>query len=427
MLGRGLVAASCSVALLITVSAAFQSSVNDHDRLRCHNGVRDTTTRCHEYVNFKQDDRVKRQDYDYYVSDYYPPLEEWCKTITWREANRTNNWGNCVEMIDDHLTHRFISANTVPDFFYNPYCPIGIGYGYCIDLEYELGRCMFPNLTCGEDNGAGSGDFGDYWVPLEASYKIPLKGNPTRDDRPGDMYDATTVGAVKSIGAALGVAINGIGIFGPNDAGDISIDEAGFQLACGGHVTPPLETIDPSVFPPGAPAPSPPLYHYHKAPDCLEPYTSDYKGVSRGATPFNHGKLTGWALDGFGIYTFQDVDGLTPIVDECGGHFGPVDETGDVVYHYHTRPFVPYTLACQGPALGKCEETQGRTNYCHYGCKAEVCVQPGTSETKLREYLAGWDEGWLDRYTVNDYSGVKEVSLALTYCVMVAQMVMRLL
>ena len=56
-------------------------------------------------------------------------------------------------------------------------------------------------------------------VPQEASYKIPLRGNPTREDRPGDMYDATTVGAVKSIGAVLGVAINGIGIFGPNDAG----------------------------------------------------------------------------------------------------------------------------------------------------------------------------------------------------------------
>ena len=40
-------------------------------------------------------------------------------------------------------------------------------------------------------------------------------------------------------------------------------------------------------------------------------------------------------MDGFGVYAYQDVDGTAPIVDECGGHFGPVDETGKVLYHYH--------------------------------------------------------------------------------------------
>ena len=30
---------------------------------------------------------------------------------------------------------------------------------------------------------------------------------------------------------------------GPNDAGDVSIDEGGFQLACGGHVTPPTTNL----------------------------------------------------------------------------------------------------------------------------------------------------------------------------------------
>ena len=40
-------------------------------------------------------------------------------------------------------------------------------------------------------------------------------------------------------------------------------------------------------------------------------------------------------MDGFGVYAYQDVDGAAPIVDECGGHFGPVDKTGKVFYHYH--------------------------------------------------------------------------------------------
>ena len=51
--------------------------------------------------------------------------------------------------------YRYITSNSVPDYYYNPYCPIGLGYGYCVDQEIEAGMCNFPDLTCGEDNGAG--------------------------------------------------------------------------------------------------------------------------------------------------------------------------------------------------------------------------------------------------------------------------------
>jgi len=95
--------------------------------------------------------------------------------------------------------------------------------------------------------------------------------------------------------------------------------------------------------------------------------------------------------------------GATPIVDECGGHFGPTD-TGEIEYHYHSRAIVPYHTACQGPSLSQCAGTQRGTNYCHPGCGADVCVQPGTSEDDLRTYLAQWDPTWLDKYTTNDYA-----------------------
>ena len=36
---------------------------------------------------------------------------------------------------------------------------------------------MFPNLTCGEDNGPGSTPYGDVWVPLETTFKILLVRN----------------------------------------------------------------------------------------------------------------------------------------------------------------------------------------------------------------------------------------------------------
>jgi hypothetical protein len=85
-----------------------------------------------------------------------------------------------------------------------------------------------------------------------------LEGNPTRDDRPGDMYD-TVEGGHKTLGPAIGVHVNGVNIQGPNDAGGVNVDEAGFQLMCGGHVTPPVG--------------GGPLYHYHKAADCTDAFT----------------------------------------------------------------------------------------------------------------------------------------------------------
>ena len=177
------------------------------------------------------------------------------------------------------------------------------------------------------------------------------------------MYDAKLVGAEKTLGQTTAVAINGIGIQGPNDAGDVSIDEAGFILACGGHVTPPLgnssyhysQRTERSAkkhhharhhlnddTPNG-----PPLYHFHKSPECLSPFKNASIGVEHGAKPFIHAKLIGWAIDGFGVYAYQDIDGTAPVVDECGGHFGPVDESGDVVYHYHqqTNCTVPLSLS----------------------------------------------------------------------------------
>jgi len=363
------------------IGGKFVPSVDEDDMVNCHTGLR----------------LYMRRQCDAYKTDIsstgYPSLPDYCGHVTWEEANQDNSWGSCSASTEAD-GFRYIISNQVPDYYFNPYCPIGRGYGYCVPQEVV---CHFPNLKCGEDNGIGTTAYGDVWVPLISHFKIPLEGNPTRDDRPGDMYDPFAVNAEKDLPPAIGVAINGINIQGPNDAGDVSIDEGGFQLTCGGHVTPPTTNLD---GPP--PAGAPPLYHYHKSPECLEPFTNASIGVSHGGRPYSHAQLMGWALDGFGIYAYQDIDGSAPVVDECGGHFGPVD-TGEVVYHYHSRPTVPYHLACQGPALGECASTQRGTNYCHPGCGAQVCVQPGTDEELLMVYLARWDAEWIYKYTVNDY------------------------
>ena len=141
---------------------------------------------------------------------------------------------------------------------------------------------------------------------------------------------------------------------GPNDGGDVTIDKAGYQLPCGGHMSPPFANNFTNENHRGPR--NPPLYHYHKvmfcynlyiihyvnrykfeqlnnntngdtrqAPDCIEEFRKQAWGLAYDGTPNKHAPLIGWAIDGFGIYGYEDVDGSNPVLDECGGHFGPTD------------------------------------------------------------------------------------------------------
>ena len=215
-----------------------------------------------------------------------------------------------------------------------------------------------------------------------------------RPDRPGDMYENVDDGE-KSIGPSTGFTIqNGVSIQGPNDAGDDNIDEGGFILTCGGHVTPPVDVLRVNG--------SPPLYHFHKAPDCLDEFVTNDKPYIDGGTSNKHGKLFGYAIDGFGIYTYSDIGGASPLLDECGGHFGYIDDNSEnVTYHYHSTTYTPYNIACQGPALGKCNETQHGANFCGPGCGNDICVQPGTSYNDIEKYTSIFNDTWLEYYTVN--------------------------
>jgi hypothetical protein len=340
-------------------------------------------------------------------TDEFPSLPDACSSVSWQKAHEalgdvdilgtTNMWGSCINATTSG-DYVYVTTNNVPDKYQNPYCPIGIGQGYCVDGDTQ---CMFDGFLCGIEESVGTSAgytaYGDVWVPEIAYYKIPVKGDPTRSDRPGDMYSTVDDGS-KSMGPALGFAVqNGVSIQGPNDAGDYNIDEAGFILPCGGHVTPPVDAMM------DGPMSSPPLYHYHKAPDCLDEFVMQNKPFAHGGTQGQHGGVIGLALDGFAIHAYQDIGGSAPVLDECGGHFGPVsdDDLTTVSYHYHSTTYTPYTLACQGPALGECESTQGGANFCGEGCGADICVQPGVAQEDLEAYVDEFDSTWLAKYTTN--------------------------
>jgi len=424
--------------------AEAHRTISEEERNACHNGVRGPSGRlCNAYtqpieepahIGFVKNTQTDNPDLP---GGAYGWLADSCFTwfdangtktggMTWESVNKakysplahsaawfnessatgydTNGtvgaWGNCVVHKQD-TEYRYIYSNNIPDYYFNPYCPFSIGQGYCIAGE----PCPFPTLECGTTTSYGFTEFGDVWVPQINWLKIPLQGNPARQT-PGDMYGSVKDG-YHNIGPAVGVALNGVVIQGPNDAGAVNVDEAGFQLMCGGHVTPPVDQY--------------PQYHYHKAPDCTPPFKKQAIPVSHGGTPHTHGGLFGYANDGFGIYTYTDIEGTAPVLDECGGQFGPVPPAGananstnyedwDVTYHYHASTATPYHLACQGPALGQCESTQGSgTSFCGKGCGAEICVQPGTNRAKLEAYLARFNSTWLQSYTVNDFESKQEL------------------
>ena len=376
----------------------------------------DEQRRCHRPTN-----RRTHRDCAAYATPIanasaYGSLPAACFDVTWRAANRARGnatalgtsgaWGSCVShTLDD--AWRYMTSNSVPDFYFGPYCPLGLGLGYCVGGD---DACAFDGLVCGDAASAGASagftPYGDVWVPSRAYAKVPRRPDPTRADRPADMYAVVGAGE-KNVGALTAFALqNGVSIQGPNDAGDYNIDEAGFVLPCGGHVTPPVDALpagrdeDASLAVPAAP----PQYHTHKAPDCLEAFVRGDETYGDGGRADRHGALFAYALDGFGVHAYADVGGAAPVLDECGGHFGPTadgagDGDGTVTYHYHATTYTPYHLACQGPALGACASTG--TQFCGPGCGAQVCAQPGTDARALAAYVGRFNASWLERYTTN--------------------------
>uniref|UniRef100_A0A7S3JR69 YHYH domain-containing protein n=1 Tax=Aureoumbra lagunensis TaxID=44058 RepID=A0A7S3JR69_9STRA len=376
------------------------------ERYRCHRPTNRRSRRdCLAYVRELEDENALKQA-------PWPSVPDACWNITWTQVNNAtgnktklgtiNDWGSCVNSTNDG-TYRYFVSNAVPAHFFPPYCPISIGSGYCVGSE----ACVFDGLICGDEatvgSSAGYTPYGDVWIPVVTYMSMPMNPNPTRSDRPGSMYDAIAHG-VKNIGAATGITIeDGITIQGPNDAGDYNIDEAGFVLPCGGHVTPPTDVLDLNDDTIGN-DPSGPYFHYHQAATCLDAFVSADKPVADGGNAqTSHGNLFAYALDGFGIYTFSDLNGAAPILDECGGHFGPTDDydLSTVSYHYHATPYTPYHLACQGPALSNCAATQPGANYCGQGCGADICIQPGSHLPAVQSYIASFNSTWFDAYTNN--------------------------
>lgn len=237
---------------------------------------------------------------------------------------------NCVHWSVDG-DWRIAESNDVPPYHVPPYCPFGIGQGYCgapsgsgdcpspcnstacPPFDGDVCPCVPTNKTSDfgstirrslEEGPSFGGEAcpkhtplgGDILVPAYQLFKFPLNPNPVLDSMPIHMYENTALTNGNSY-QVIGAHLNGVQLKGPAEANGFNVDTSLIPLNCGGHVTPPVG--------PG------PVYHYHKAADC--------QNIS---SPGTHAPIIGYANDGFGIYGFGAFNG-DPVLDECHGNFGP--------------------------------------------------------------------------------------------------------
>ena len=118
----------------------------------------------------------------------------------------------------------------------------------------------------------------------------------------------------------IGVALNGVAIFNALDAAGRDAVAHETQDICDGHPQ------------------SDGIYHYHGPSPCMP-------GVN------GNNELVGYALDGFGIYSKYDANGVEQTdadLDACHGTTSPVMWNGKMVnmYHYVLTQEYPYTLGC---------------------------------------------------------------------------------
>jgi phosphatidylethanolamine-binding protein (PEBP) family uncharacterized protein len=152
-------------------------------------------------------------------------------------------------------------------------------------------------------------------IPVEQNFfganawKIPL--NPA--------IASTTTSAVDG---PIGVAVNGVPIFNPCKQGGCQNGDTkvlGELDACNGHAG---RADD---------------YHYHAAPTCLM--------ATKPAAYWDTHPL-GWALDGFGIFGYNNADGSTATRDaSCGGNT-LANSNAPAGYSYHVTDISPYVLSC---------------------------------------------------------------------------------
>ena len=101
-------------------------------------------------------------------------------------------------------------------------------------------------------------------------------------------------------------------------------------------------------------------YHFHERLRCL--YTDD----------LGHSAKVGEGNDGKAIHGKYEGAYQVPMLDACGGHWGPTPESqGEMIYHYHVQDQAPFIIGCYGPNADDSLVTVEQCRSLYPGCNGE--------------------------------------------------------
>ena len=77
----------------------------------------------------------------------------------------------------------------------------------------------------------------------------------------------------------------------------------------------------------------------------------------------------------YGMHEYNAMGNRMPELDACGGHYGPVPDGNESVYHYHTQVSPPFTLGCVGPNKDGSLVSVEQCRALYSGCSATESVE----------------------------------------------------
>ena len=117
-------------------------------------------------------------------------LPDECLNTKWPNVQNCAVWN-----VFENENIRTLESNSVPPYYVEPYCPFGIGEGYCQSpIDGSSTDCsIFHGITCPCKEGTRgcetSTEVGDVLKPAYQNFEFPLNPDPTKSDLPKHMYD----------------------------------------------------------------------------------------------------------------------------------------------------------------------------------------------------------------------------------------------
>lgn len=146
-------------------------------------------------------------------------------------------------------------------------------------------------------------------------------------------------------------------------------------------------------------------YHFHRSLKCLYSESGAHSTAVGIAGPW---KIYGKWED----YTNNQI----PLLDACGGHFGPTPSGGSSDYHYHVQDKAPFTIGCHGPTHDNKLVSVATCRTLYPSCDGTlVQLQVGESGTTISydRFCPCFDAAGLNYGTIQELPALSSTSISV--------------